>query len=170
MMVRRSDYLVAEVLIVLACLFALLAVDQPGPIRLLLFLVVGVAFLGTGITLYSFSSLRIFLRRRGVTRVRFGPGETIFREGEFLDGTYGIVEGRVEVVRRRPDGQEAVLAVLADGAFFGEATLQTDSRRNATARALSHVHAIRIGCSDFESLSLFPHFRRWIQEVHGART
>jgi hypothetical protein len=169
-MLRRSDYFVAEVLIVLACVFALLAVEQTGPIRLMLFLVVGVGLLCTGIGLYLFSTIRFFLQRRGVTQVRFSPGETIFEEGEFGDGTYGILEGRVEVVRRRPDGEESVLAILADGSFFGEATLQIDSRRNATARALSQVHAIRIGCSDFESLSAFPHFRRWIEETSGARS
>jgi hypothetical protein len=170
MMVRRSDHLVVEAIIVLACVFALLAVQQPGPIRLMLFLVVGVGLLCTGIGLYLFSTIRIFLRRRGVTQVRFGPGETIFREGDFADGTYRILEGRVEVVRLRPDGEPSVLATLADGAFFGDVTLQTESRRSATARALSHVRAIRIGGSDLASLSAFPDFRRWIEESNGARS
>ena len=40
-----------------------------------------------------------FLSRRGASKVRFPPGETIFRQGDEGDFVYKIDEGEVEVIR-----------------------------------------------------------------------
>ena len=78
--------------------------------------------------------------------VRFGPGETVMREGERGDCLYQVVEGEVEVRK----GEESV-ATLSRGAVFGEMTLLTDSPRNATV--LSSGEAVLL---EVERLDLKP--------------
>jgi putative ABC transport system ATP-binding protein len=71
-----------------------------------------------------------------------GPGETIFEQDSVGDRIYEIVEGTVEIVRRRPDGTETRLALLSTGDQFGEMGPLFDLPRSASARATSSVRVV----------------------------
>ncbi|MHB9859158.1 family 2B encapsulin nanocompartment shell protein [Streptomyces sp. YIM S03343] len=53
----------------------------------------------------------------------FAPGEVIASFGSPTDEVYLLAHGRAEKVGTGPYGDDAVLGVLADGAYFGEAAL-----------------------------------------------
>ena len=63
------------------------------------------------------------------------PGERIIVEGDRADHFFVLVEGRVTVSRRGPDGREEPLAVLGQGEYFGETGLLRGAPRNATVTA-----------------------------------
>ena len=70
----------------------------------------------------------------GAAREVFAPGAVIVREGEAADAFYLIERGSVEVTRG-PQGAAQSLAVLGEGAWFGEAGLLQQAPRNATVTA-----------------------------------
>lgn len=65
---------------------------------------------------------------------RFSPGEIIFRQHDFSDSFYMILEGTVEVLVKTDDGVEKVVATGKPGEFFGEMSLISGRRRSATIR------------------------------------
>lgn len=66
----------------------------------------------------------------------FGPGEVIASFGSQSDEVYLLAHGRVEKVGTGPYGDDQVLGVLADGAYFGDqALLDGDAIWEYTARA-----------------------------------
>jgi putative ABC transport system ATP-binding protein len=72
----------------------------------------------------------------------FGAGETIFEQESVGDRIYEILEGTVEIVRRRPDGKEVRLALLSPGDQFGEMGPLFDLPRSASARAASPLRVV----------------------------
>ena len=82
-------------------------------------------------------------------RVKFEPGQVIFREGDLGLAMYVIESGEVEI-RKRIGDEERVLAVLGKGDFFGEMSLLEDEApRSATAVARSEVAAAEIDHAAF---------------------
>lgn len=75
---------------------------------------------------------------------RFGPGETIVREGDAGDSLYQLVQGRVEVLKASPDGPARSVARLESGQIFGEMTLCLDAPRSATVRALGECLLLEV--------------------------
>lgn len=69
--------------------------------------------------------------------VKYKPTEVIFWEGDSAQYFYIILQGDVEIQRRKPDGGHVVLAGLKKGDFFGEMALMTSLPRSATAVAKS---------------------------------
>lgn len=67
----------------------------------------------------------------------FEPGETIVRQNDYTDSVYLIREGAVDVTMV-PEGKAETrhLARLQPGNFFGEMSLISGRRRNATATAV----------------------------------
>ena len=51
-------------------------------------------------------------------------------------GMYIIVEGSVEIAEENEDGEKKSLAVLPDGAFFGDLALLDEAPRSASAIAV----------------------------------
>jgi CRP/FNR family transcriptional regulator, cyclic AMP receptor protein len=77
------------------------------------------------------SSLANRLRRR-----RFRRGEVIFHQGDPGDSLHVVASGAVKIVLPSPDGEEAIIATLRPGDFFGELALLDGAPRSATATAL----------------------------------
>jgi CRP-like cAMP-binding protein len=75
----------------------------------------------------------------------FARNEIIFRRGEAASEMYGIVSGRVAILTSSPDGRESLVAVLEEGALFGELGLFDDGPRSADARALEETTVIVLG-------------------------
>jgi len=76
--------------------------------------------------------------------VEYGPAETIFSQGDAGDSVMFIRKGGVKLSVRSKVGREAVVAMLGQGDFFGEACLAGQPRRkgSATAIAPSAIHVI----------------------------
>ncbi len=66
----------------------------------------------------------------------YADGETIFRQNDFGDEFMIIAEGRVGLTAEVP------VAELTAGNFFGEMSLISGRRRNATARAIGNTRVI----------------------------
>ncbi len=91
-------------------------------------------------------------RSASVSQEHFGPGETIFRQGDLGDRVYIIVKGEVEVVREEPGKGENVLAKQGPGECFGEIALISNAPRTATVRTVTSVDAVTIERGAFTAL------------------
>ena len=90
---------------------------------------------------------------------RFGHGQVIFHHGDPGGLLYIISEGKVKISHSTQDGQEALLAILGAGDFFGELALLDDSPRSATAEALETTDTLTLHREDFRHyLSSNPDF------------
>jgi CRP-like cAMP-binding protein len=67
---------------------------------------------------------------------RFGRNELLFSQGDKSGELYIVRSGRIAIATRASDGRDTVLAVLEEGAVFGELPLFDDAPRVADARAL----------------------------------
>ncbi len=82
-------------------------------------------------------------------------GEVIVRQGEVGDCMYVILdEGKAEVIQEK-DGKEIQLAILGEGAVFGEMSLIEREVRSATVRALGEVRVLTV-----DRITFF----RWMHE------
>ena len=71
------------------------------------------------------------------TRVRYGPQETVFAQGDRCAAVMYIQAGRVKLTVTSQGGREAVVATLKAGAFFGEGALAGQQRRRSTAKTMT---------------------------------
>ena len=78
----------------------------------------------------------------------------VLQEGEDGGSLFIIIEGSVKISYYSPDGREVVLAVLEQGAFFGEMSLLDKQPRSATVSTLSNTKLAQIRRADFERLLL----------------
>ena len=62
--------------------------------------------------------------------------EVLFHQGDQATELFGIVSGRIAILTKSPDSRESLVAVLEEGALFGELALFDDGPRSADARAL----------------------------------
>ncbi|MBI3471875.1 MAG: FAD-dependent oxidoreductase [Candidatus Solibacter usitatus] len=90
-------------------------------------------------------------RASGIAEQHFAPGEVVFNQGDLGDCVYVIRKGECEVLREK-EGAQQLLAVLADGDYFGEMAVLSDTSRNATVRARSAVDVLLIPKADFNKL------------------
>lgn len=83
---------------------------------------------------------------RGHATVReLSRNEVLFQQGDSSDALYVVQKGRIAIATQSGDGRESVLAVLEDGALFGELPLFDDDPRSADARALTDTTVIELG-------------------------
>jgi CRP/FNR family transcriptional regulator, cyclic AMP receptor protein len=87
-----------------------------------------------------------FLSRLGAgkTIVRCLKGQALFSQGDPADAVFYVQDGKVKMTVTSESGKEAVVALVQTGSFFGEGCLNGQSRRLATAAALTNVSAMRI--------------------------
>ena len=87
----------------------------------------------------------------GTVEKTFRKGDLIIKEGHFSNNFYVILEGSVEVVKRKGSG-EVRLAVLKEHEFFGEMSLHDPkhSMHSATIRALEETKVTIMSKEDFE--------------------
>lgn len=130
----------------------LLAILNIGPIMLALYFVIAKPFFIIGAFLYLFVFLVNILSHFGASKMKFAPGEIIFKKGEQGEFVYTIINGEVEVLEEDSNGGIQVVARLGPGQYFGEMALLSDEPRLATVRALSPVYAMTLARGDFKSL------------------
>jgi len=101
---------------------------------------------------------------------RFGPGQVIMAEGDHGDRFYVLASGTVEVVKRHFGGRETPLAVLQDGAFFGEIALVKDVGRTATVRTRSDCLTLSLQRHQFDEMTArHEQLRTVLEKVAEAR-
>jgi CRP/FNR family transcriptional regulator/CRP/FNR family cyclic AMP-dependent transcriptional regulator len=75
--------------------------------------------------------------------------QIVFHHGDPGGLLYIIVKGKVKITHSTPDGQEALLAILGSGDFFGELALLDDSPRSATAEAIEPTDVLTLHREEF---------------------
>lgn len=101
---------------------------------------------------------------------RFAPGQIIFHLGDPGGLLYIITEGKVKISHSTPDGQEALLAILGAGDFFGELALLDDAARSATAEALDNTKTLTLHRTDFmRFIEDHPAFARHVLYILSRR-
>ncbi len=81
-------------------------------------------------------------------KMDYFPAEhVIFQENDPGDIMYIIKRGQVQVVR-----DNTILAVLKDGAFFGEMALVSSEPRNASVKTVTDVEVLTLKKDDFMHL------------------
>ena len=78
--------------------------------------------------------------------------EYIFREGDEGDRLYIISKGEVRISRDVPGTGEEAIAILKQGACFGEMAVLDPSERSTDAISYSRCTLLSISRSDFELL------------------
>jgi CRP-like cAMP-binding protein len=81
---------------------------------------------------------------RHVRRRRFRRGEVIFHEGDPADALHVVASGSVKIVLSSDEGDEAIIATLHPGDFFGELSLLDGSPRSATATAVEATETVSL--------------------------
>ena len=87
-----------------------------------------------------------FLAKAGTGRTvaAFAKAAVIFSQGDAADAVFYIQKGKVKLTVVSSQGKEAVVAVLGVGEFCGEGCLAGQSRRMATASAMSDCEIMRL--------------------------
>lgn len=100
------------------------------------------------IDIFQFTSSEDLAYIAAITNeVEFRAEKTIYKEGEFPDAMYLVLEGRVRLSR---DDQEIMIASHKD--VFGTWALVDDEPRVATATALEDSRLLQIDKEDFIDL------------------
>jgi small-conductance mechanosensitive channel/CRP-like cAMP-binding protein len=84
------------------------------------------------------------LLAQGATSHRYAEGEIVVREGDATSSMFLIVEGRCAVSAHGDNLASQKLAILEEGAAFGEISLLTGEPRIATVRALTEATLVEI--------------------------
>jgi CRP-like cAMP-binding protein len=100
-------------------------------------------------------SLAATLRRR-----RFRRGEVIMHQGDPGDSLHIVAAGAVKILLPSAEGEEAIIATLRPGDYFGELALLDGAPRSATAAALEASDTLVLPRSVFmELLDTLPGLR-----------
>jgi len=89
---------------------------------------------------------------RSMARRRYRRGEVIFHQGDPGDALHIVARGRVKIVLTSPEGDEAIVATVRPGDFFGELTLIDGAPRSATATAVEAVETLVLARERFRQL------------------
>lgn len=134
------------------------------------------AELGELPVLRDFEDLEVLGELAGRCRQReFAPGEVLASFGSSADEVFLLAHGRVEKVGTGPYGDDAVLGVLADGAYFGEqALIDPEAIWEYTARAVTACTVLALPRQELEQVaerseSLRGHLQQ-IRSIPAQRT
>jgi sigma-B regulation protein RsbU (phosphoserine phosphatase) len=96
-----------------------------------------------------------------IQEARFPAADIIFREGEFGDAVYLIVEGRVVILK-----EDVKVLYLEKGDWVGEMALLDDEPRSATIAADTDVLTLKLLRKDFDKvLGSYPEVRRALYRI-----
>lgn len=93
------------------------------------------------------TSLVRLMRRR-----RFRRNEVIFHQGDAGDLLQIVASGAVKIVLPSPEGEEAIIATLRPGDFFGELALLDGAPHSATATAIEATETLNLPRTTFMEL------------------
>ena len=82
----------------------------------------------------------------------YPAGDTILREGLSIQYLWIIVSGRCEVLKGTDGAAERSLAVLEQGAVFGEMSFFNPAPHSASVKATTEVEVMRLSRSRYDQL------------------
>lgn len=87
-----------------------------------------------------------FIARMGEGRSTrtYAAEQIVFAQGDTADAVFYIQKGQLKLSVVSEQGKEAIIAILGPDEFFGEACLAGQSRRLATASAISDCDIVRL--------------------------
>ena len=83
---------------------------------------------------------------------RFRRGETVFHVGDPGDALFIVMSGSIKITLPADSGDEAILATLRPGDFFGELALLDGAPRSATAVAIEATETYILARDRFREL------------------
>jgi CRP-like cAMP-binding protein len=108
----------------------------------------------------------VFMRMQ---RVDYRAGEVVIKQGDPGDYFYVVVKGSCSVARETPLNKEGVkLAELKMGETFGEESLISEAKRNATITMLTDGCLMRLSKQDFRTLLHEP-LLQWVEWAEAKR-
>jgi len=81
---------------------------------------------------------------RHLRQRRFRRGEVIFHQGDPGDALHIVTSGSVKIVLPSAEGEEAIIATVHAGDFFGELALLDGAPRSATAAAVEPAETLSL--------------------------
>lgn len=96
-------------------------------------------------------------------------GGMLFRQGDPIQGFYGLRRGELKISTLRPDGKEAILSVLEPGNWFGEVLLPSEVRRFHDATALMAAEVLLVPQKRFRALMQRLAFAQAMAVLQTAR-
>jgi len=97
-------------------------------------------------------------------------GAAVFSEGEQGDSVYIVVDGKVKLSRRAPDGRENMIAVMGPSDMFGELSVFDPGPRTATATAVTAARLALLRQADLRSwMSTRPELAEQLLRVVARR-
>lgn len=103
------------------------------------------------------------------SRVTYGAGDVLFRQGDPGDAAYVILSGTADILADSPAG-EIRIAEVEFNSIVGEISILCDVSRTATVRAATNMEALRIRKEDFLKLLIdFPEITIEIMKVLADR-
>ena len=97
---------------------------------------------------------------------RFRRNEVIFHQDDVGDSLHIVVDGAVKIVLPSQEGDEAIIASLKPGDFFGELALLDGSPRSTTATAMEPTETLALPRDEF--LRLLPEDARLVTALLRA--
>ena len=82
--------------------------------------------------------------KTGKSSREYRNGESIFSQGEQADAVFYIENGKVKLTVVSKRGKEAVVAILAEGSFFGEGCLAGQPLRMSTATSVQKSTILQV--------------------------
>jgi len=80
----------------------------------------------------------------GKSKQEYHHDEAVYSQGDAADAVFYLQSGKVKLTVVSKNGKEAVVAILAEGSFFGEGCLAGQPIRMATASTLERSTIIRV--------------------------
>ena len=87
-----------------------------------------------------------------MVRRRFRRNEVIFHQGDPGDALHIVASGAVKIILPSPEGDEAIIATLQTGDFFGELALLDGAPHSASATAVEPVETMSLARVPFQNL------------------
>jgi sigma-B regulation protein RsbU (phosphoserine phosphatase) len=84
---------------------------------------------------------------------RYSAGVVLFREGEYGDRFYIVLDGQIAIIKALGSDDERLLGLRGAGEFVGEMSLLSqDGRRTASVRVQSSARVLELTRADFDAL------------------
>lgn len=106
----------------------------------------------------------------GAIKVFYAKGDQVFREGEYANYYYQLIDGEVKMNNFNLDGKEFVQGIFYAGQSFGEPPLLADVKYPAHAEAIMDSHLYKLHKTPFlEMLTARPEIHLQITKTLASR-